>query len=298
MGRCRVQWDDVRILLGLLRAKNLHEASKHLDLDRSTISRRVSGLEKQLGVKLFDRTRDGLRPTVAAERLRPHAERMELEAVDLKNAARGREANASGIVRVATTEGLGALLIRKGLLALKNEHPALVIELAVGNVPCDVLRGEADIALRVGVLRHSSLKVRCLQRNGVALFASPAYLRAHGVPRSRRSLRGHEILLPSGELARLPEVRWLTKQAELRVVFRTNSMLGLIAAAQAGLGLVPLPIAWGQGQSGLELAMALEEIPVRPIWLVMPAGDLRPAVRVVADRITMLWDSTSNPIQA
>jgi DNA-binding transcriptional LysR family regulator len=285
-----VKWDDVRILLGLLRSGSLHDAAFHLELDRSTISRRVAALENMLGTPLFVRARDGLRPTAAAERLRVHAERMELESVQLASAARGPATRVAGVVRVATTEGLAVMLATEGIGALKDEHPDLVIELLGGNRPLDLLRGEADIALRVAAVRHASLRVRCLARNGVGLFASPGYLRTRGAASSVRALRGHDVLLPSAELARLPEVRWLVKQ-RLRVVFQSNSMLALIAAAVGGLGLAPLPLGWGKRQPGLELAMTLDHVPARPLWLVT-AGEPSPPVRVVADRIAAILGAT------
>src|SRR5450432_1436358 len=76
----RVEWDDVRMLLALLRANNLHDAGARLGLDPSTVSRRLAALEHRLDQRLFARTRDGLRPTAAAERMRPYAETMEADA--------------------------------------------------------------------------------------------------------------------------------------------------------------------------------------------------------------------------
>jgi DNA-binding transcriptional LysR family regulator len=281
-----VKWDDVRLLLGLLRSGSLHDAASQLEVDRSTISRRVAALEATFGAQLFERTRDGLRPTAAAERLRGHAERMELEATQLATAARGPAARVAGVVKVATTEGLAAMLATEGISALSTEHPDLVLELLGGNRPLDLLRGEADIALRVAAVRHASLRVRCLSRSGVGLFASPSYLRTRGAASSARALRGHDVLLPSAELARLPEVRWLARQ-KVRVVLRSNSMLALVGAAVGGLGLAPLPLGWGKRQAGLTLAMTIDHIPERPLWLVT-VGEPSPPVRVVADRIAAI----------
>src|ERR1700744_6272891 len=105
-----MEWDDVRMLLALLRARTLHEAGDKLGVDRSTISRRLSALEKSLGAPLFTRTREGLRPTAAVERLRPHAERMEPEARALAHAAVAAD-HVTGVVRVATTEALATYLV-------------------------------------------------------------------------------------------------------------------------------------------------------------------------------------------
>ena len=286
-------WDDVRLLLTLLRAPTTERAAALLDVDRSTISRRLALLEHELGASLFVRTRDGLRPTPAALRLRPAAEAMELAARNLASAATEGDDRVTGTVRVATTEAFAQLLVTEGLLALGDQHPDLAIEILGGNRPLDLARGEADIALRLAAVREASLRVRCVARSGIGLFASPAYLHARGPVHGRAQLQAHDLLLPTGELARLPESRYLASRKGARVVFRSNSMAALIAAAVAGRGLVPLVVSWGQNLAGLEQALVLDEIPRRAIWLVTRAGQAeRGAVRVVSDRIASILAGT------
>jgi DNA-binding transcriptional LysR family regulator len=283
-----MDWDDVRFFLALTAARNLAAASTQLGCDRSTISRRITTLEEKLGARLFTRTRDGLRPTATATRLLPHAERMALEAATLTRAAANKDdGSARGLVRLATTEGLAAFLVGEGLLDVRRAHPSLEIEILSGNRPLDLQRGEADLALRLAPLRQSSLRVRCVARMGVGLFASPAYLRERGNPRSVSKLSGHDILLPSGDLAQLPESRWLRARPLLHVAFRASSMPALIAAAERGLGLVPLPLGWGDANRALERVLDLSMLPERSLWLVTPA-DTQPAVRIVADAVDEL----------
>ena len=284
-----MQWDDVRVLLALLRATNLTEAASRLSVDRSTISRRLAALERSVGAKLFARTRDGLRPTPVALGLLPHAERMELDAMSLVGAAKAGERKAGGVVRVATTEGLGALLVLEGLLAVRQQHPDLVIELSGGNKSLDLGRGEADVALRLAPVREASLRVRRVARMAIGLFASPAYLRARGAARTKSELAGHDVLLPAGELLRLPESKWLVSRSGMRVVFRSNSMPSLVAAAVSGLGMVPLGLPWGDHEPRLERVMLLEHIPRRSLWLVTREdGASHAAVSVVCDRIAAI----------
>jgi DNA-binding transcriptional LysR family regulator len=289
-------WDDVRMLLVLLRAASLGEAGAKLGVDRSTVSRRIAALEEELGAQLFARTRDGIKPTAAALRLREHAERMEVEAAALSQAAAAGHEEATGLVRVATTEALATLLVSEGILDLRRRHPDLVVEIIAGNRPVDLARGEADMALRLTPLREAALRVRCVARVGIGLFASPGYLGARGHPRSVKALRGHDVLLPSGELTRMPEARWLAKQPGVRVAFRSNSMPALVEAAVAGLGLLPLGLGWGEGMPGLERVFALDDIPKRAIWLVTPAeGVTSGAARAVADGIAALFARKLGP---
>ncbi|CAN5683675.1 hypothetical protein BH09MYX1_BH09MYX1_23150 [soil metagenome] len=103
-------------------------------------------------------------------------------------------------------------------------------------------------------------------------------------------MRGHDVLLPSGDLARLPEAEWLGARPDVRVVFRSSSMPAIVAAAKRGLGLAAITDPWGAREPELERAFVIDGIAKRPAWLVgHPEGDARPAVRVVADRIAAIF---------
>ncbi len=285
-----MQWDDVRLLLALLRARRQKTAADELGVDRTTIGRRLDALERTLGVRLFVRGRDGLRPTASAERLRPYAERMEHEATALGQAAKARADKVQGTVRIATTEAFATFLVQEGLLDLRAEHPELVLDLRGGNRPVDLARGEADLALRLVRPEEASLRVRCVARFSIALFASHGYAHVRGLPRGAASLAGHDVLLPSGELERVPEAAWLASRRGVRPVFRSSSMPALVAAAKRDLGLVALTEPWGTREPGLERAFVVDAVPRRPVWLVVhPEAEARAEVGVVADRIAALF---------
>ena len=143
--------------------------------------------------------------SVVGDRLRPHAERIELEIRALTSAAIASSDQVSGRVRIATTQGMAARLVAGGLLDLRAQFPALELEVLGGNRPLDLSRGEAELAVRISVTTDPDLIVRVLGRFPVSLFASPAYLRARGMPRTPARLAGHDVVVPSGELESLPE---------------------------------------------------------------------------------------------
>jgi DNA-binding transcriptional LysR family regulator len=186
---------------------------------------------------------------------------------------------------------MAALLLEEGLLALQDRHPGLALELLTGNRPLDVARGEADLAIRLAPVRGAGLVARCVARSALALVASRAYLRARGPV---DELAGHDVILPSGELARLPEVRWLAEVPGVRIAFRSNSMPALVAATRAGRGIAPLGVVW----EGPDLAVVrrLDDFPARPIWLVAREGDARrPAVEVVGQEIAAMLGRRFSP---
>jgi DNA-binding transcriptional LysR family regulator len=286
-----VDWDDVRVLLALFRAKSLEAAARQLGLDASTVSRRLARLEEKVEARLFTRTRDGMRATLAAERMRLHAEAMEREAAALARAAVIEEQRARGLVRVATTDALARLLVAEGLLDVQREHPSLILELSSENRPVDLARGDADIAIRLAALKQPSLRARLLASMGVGLFAGRAYLDVRGRPRATAALAGHDVLLPTGDLARLPEARWLASRAAVRVRLRANGMGSLVAAAIAGYGIVPLPVGWGDSEPELERLFVLDAVPRRKVWLVTHESTAeRPSVAVVSRQIASIFE--------
>ncbi len=285
-----MEWDDVRVFLAVARAKGLAGGARALGLDRSTASRRIASLEQALRARLFLRTRDGLRLSAAGTALVDRAERMAAEAKAIESTAALAADAVRGRVRLATTDSLAAMLVRGGLLELAGRHPALEIELLAENRVVDLSRGEADLALRVSPVREPSLRVKRVARLPFALFAAEAYLaRRRGRPRDERDLAGHDAVTLGGELASLPEARWLAARPEVRVVLRTTSVTSLLAAAVDGYGLAALPGVWSERDLGLVRLFPIDALTPRPLWLAMhpDAGD-RAAVRAVAAHVAAI----------
>ncbi len=279
-----MQWNDLQTLLAVANGATLAAAGATLGVDRTTISRRIVALEERLNTALFVRTRDGLVMTPAGKRVLASVEQMAEAAKSVERGALADQALA-GVVRVACTEALAPLLIEQGLLDIAERYPSLHVELLAGNRRLDLEKEEADLAVRLDPFRGASLRVRCLARMPLGVFAAPSYLRSHPVARAN-DLSGHSVLLPSAELSRLPEARFLASIKNVRVAFSSNSPLALLAAAKQGLGLVALTLPWGEREPGLERVMILNRLPVRAIWLVTTqSGAKRPAVAAVADHL-------------
>lgn len=285
-----IDWDDVRVFAAVARASNLARGARDAGVDRSTASRRIAALEEALDVRLFLRTREGLRLSPAGDRVLGHAEEMAggAHALALSASDGGGEA-VRGLVRIATTEALAAMLVRRGLLELGAAHPGLEIELLGANRVVDLSRGEADLALRVTKVEQSSLRVRRVARLPFFVVAGEPYVRRRGAPRTERELDGHDVLLHSGELATLPETRWLGSRSGVRVVLRTNSMIALLAGVAAGAGISVIAGVSAEQELGLVQLFGVPSIPPRPLFLAMhPDAAARAAVRVVADHVASI----------
>jgi hypothetical protein len=187
---------------------------------------------------------------------------------------------------------LAPFLIEQGLLSLIERYPRLRLEVHGANRRLDLATGEADLALRLDPLKSAALRARCIIRSAVALYASRTSLGTRTV-RSAAQLKGHRVLLPAGELAGLPEGRWLAGQPGVNCAFASNSLPALIAAAQRGHGIVALTSAWGDRESALVRLFDVLKLPARALWLVSTqAGSKRPAVMVVATALSGIFART------
>jgi DNA-binding transcriptional LysR family regulator len=287
-----MHWDQLQVFLAVARGGGLQGAARALQLDRTTVGRRLQALEAELAAPLFVRARDGWRLTATGDAVRERAARMDAEArAAAQEAASGHEVR--GVVRLAVTEAVAPFLVEQGLLGVCDAHPGLALELLAGNRRVDLAAGEADLAVRTDPLQGAALVARCLVRSPVALYAAPALLRGHRPRRGPRPLEGLPVLLPAGELAQLPEARWLAQQPGVTVALASNHLPSLVAAARAGRGVVALLDAWGAREPLLERVQPVPGVPPRALWLVRTRESLkRAATSAVAQRLVALLSAS------
>jgi DNA-binding transcriptional LysR family regulator len=286
-------WDDLRIVSAILAEGSASAAARRLGLATSTVTRRIAALEQSLGAPLFHRTRDGLRATPAATALAGAAERMATEVARASAAVWPADAVA-GTVRIATTEGIATMLAEQGVARLARAHPGLRIELLAGNAELDLATGEADLALRTLRPRAPDLRARKAAALHLWVVAAESFL-AGRAPAGEADLAGLDVVLPAGELAALPEARWLAGLPGVRVCLATNSMPALYAAVRDGAGIGVVPEAWARRAGGLRLLFPAP-VPPRELWLVTSElAAERAATRLVADRIVAWLAESASP---
>lgn len=279
-------WDLYRSFLAVLREGSLSGAARALALTQPTIGRHVEALEQALGLPLFTRSGQGLAPTEAAHGLRPHAEALEAAAAALLRAASGWKEEAAGTVRLTASEVIGAEVLPPILARLHEEHPGLTLELVLSNQAADLLRRDADIAIRMLRPAQAALVARRVGTIEIGLHAHADYLRRHGTPQDWAALGRHRVIgfdraspFIRGVLARFPQLR------PERFALRTDSDLAQLAAIRAGCGI-------GFCQAGLArrdpaLFRVLPAVSfVLETWVVMHE-DLRasPACRLAFDAL-------------
>ncbi|KAF1016848.1 MAG: HTH-type transcriptional regulator CysL [Stenotrophomonas maltophilia] len=187
-------WDLYRSFLAVLEAGSLSAAARQLGLSQPTVGRHVSALEQALGLALFTRSQGGLLPTDAAQELRPHAEAMRSHAAALRRAAESQGDGARGTVRIAASEVIGMEVLPAMIAQLQTLHPGLRIELVLGSQLHNLLRREADIAVRMTTPAQDQLVAKRVGRISAGLFAHRDYLARHPAPQCVAALAGHRLI--------------------------------------------------------------------------------------------------------
>jgi len=280
-----IRWDDVQIFLAVHRRGTLAAAAARLGLDTSTVSRRLAALERDLGVRLFDRTRTGLAPARAAARVLAAAEAMEAAHGRLARDASETEALAEGVVRVSAAPGVASVFVAPALVRLRKRHPRLTIELDATPQPRDLTRHEADLALR-SVRSQGADLVTTRVRTARWLAAASAKLTAR--LGELDAWDDAPWITWDRDFASFAPARWVTTHVRpASLALRTSDVASQLAAAVSGLGVVLAPETY-IARAGLTairfapgLAASTEDWPSDDLWLVGHRA-LRDVPRVAA----------------
>lgn len=234
-----LQWDDVRMFVALMQAGSLTRAAKLVAVDVSTLSRRLSALESALGATLFVRSREGLRPTAAAEELLPDAEMMAETASRLSRVSEGLEVAPEGVVRLTAPPTVAETVVVPLLPPLLGRYPKLKLEVVAALNVLDLTRREADLAIRTVRPTSGELVVTKLLEAPYGLFGTTELVR-----RTQRSagFDGVPVVTWTTEGASIPAAKWVNENASAaNVVLRTNSMAAQLEAVRLGIGVGLLP---------------------------------------------------------
>jgi DNA-binding transcriptional LysR family regulator len=284
-----LDWNDLRYFLALSRAGTLAGAARELGVEHSTVGRRLAALESDLGVRLFTRGPSGLTPTAAGEEILDSALRIAALVDGIERRVSGADARVEGTVRLTIPEAHNVYVVQE-LGALRERHPALLLDIVSDNREVDLRRGEADLALRLRDSSDPELVVRKIGCAGWSLYASPAYLQRKGRLPSLDDLSGHDVIGFDGSLANVEGAVWLRERARhANVVLRGNSLTAVHRAASVGLGLAPLPCFDADDDAALE-RLTPELIGSREILLVVHPDLARVArVRATMDFLIELF---------
>jgi DNA-binding transcriptional LysR family regulator len=187
-------WDDLKVLLALSRGASVAAAARAMGVDQSTVSRRLAALEEAVGCPLLVRGGREFSWTAEGRTMVGAAEAAEAALQAATRHLRTSRLDAAGVVRVSTTPGIAAFLLRV-LPDFQRKHRGLELDLSGSMEHMDLAKGEADIALRGGEPTEPDMVARRLIRGAWFLYASEACLREAGRPQSLDDLRHHRLVL-------------------------------------------------------------------------------------------------------
>jgi DNA-binding transcriptional LysR family regulator len=272
-------WDDFHTFLAIARHGSLSAAARALGVQQSTMGRRLAALEQRSGAALLQRTSSGFVLTEAGEAILANAERIEAEVTAAERRISGRDIRLEGTVRLTAVETLAVEVVMPMLAAFHARYPGITVELIADPRPLSLVKREADVALRYGRLEHAEVVARLVTRIGAALYASPAYLQARGMPEPGG--RGHCVIVTERDLLAISDMQWMQRLLpEAATVLATNSRFAHRAACVAGMGLATLSRYLGDPAAGL-VRLPLGAPPPRELWLAVH-NDIRHMPRVRA----------------
>lgn len=278
-------WTLVRSFLAVLDAGSVTAAARRSAMQQPTLSRHVAELEAQLGAPLFERTGRGVSPTGAALAIAGAARQMQEAAAALGGGLARTRAAGRGVVRVTTSEVAATWLLPAVLARLQRAHPQIEIELVSSNELTNLLRREADIAVRMVRPAQQSLIARKLGEIGIVAAAHQTYL-AKAPPLNRlEDLRAHRLVGFDRDdtiLRGFARAGLALTRADFALRTDDQVAYGRLVAEGAGIGFVArYNLRYWPGV--VEVLPALP-VPALPCWLAVHR-EIRsnPLVRTVYD---------------
>lgn len=232
-----IGWSLWRTFLAVLDTGSLSAAARRLSATQPTVGRHINQLEQALDIVLFTRSQEGLFPTGAAVALKAHAQSMASSAEAMKRLAEGIS-GVEGAIRVTASEIVGVEVLPSVLAEMRRVHASVSVELAVSNTQDDLLRRDADIAIRMVRPTQKRLLAKKLGEIELGLFAHKAYLEVHPQPDRVEDLLAHELIGIDRDVDRWRDFPIGGRGLEPSdLSFRSDNDLAQLAALRAGLGI-------------------------------------------------------------
>ncbi len=232
--------ESISVFAEAARAGSLAAAARKLGLGPMAASRRLSGLEEELGVRLVHRTTRALALTAEGEAFLPHAEAMVEEALNARAALRPSIAGAAGLLRITASEPFGRKVVLAMLAGFLADNPEVRVDLQLTDSVVDIVAAGVDVAIRIAPLRDNTLIARRLADSPRRLHAAPCYLEAAGMPRRLADLDAHQCLTLTGTSNWAFRVGDRVRRPKVSGRCSSNSMEAVHEACLRGLGLALL----------------------------------------------------------
>lgn len=280
-------WNALQSFLAVVRSGRLTTAAQQLGIDHSTLSRRISGLEKSLQVRLFDRRPSGYTLTPQGETLLESAQSIESTALGILDHVAGASLKIAGTVRVGTPDGFGTSFLASRLCKLARQHPGLNIQLVTLPRVFSISKREADIAISLAPPSEGRMHTRKLTDYELGLYGSTTYLAQHPPILSLADLKQHRFIGYIEDMIYVPELNYLPLvSGDIHPFFASSNLLAQYQTTIQGHGLCVLPYFMANTTPGLERVLP-DDVALQRSFYMIIHSDIRniAPIRITGDFI-------------
>jgi DNA-binding transcriptional LysR family regulator len=279
-----MDWDNLQVFLTIARTGRVSAAARRLEVEHTTVSRRLEVLEKELGVPLFYRTTTGYLLTPQGKNVVASAETMERAAIAVAGRAREGSGAVAGRVRLALAPEFASHWLAPELPTFRAKHPHIELQILVGTRERDLTRGEAELSIQSPRPRQQGLVAVRIAHTTAALYASKALIGGGRLwVDSVEALRDFSLLVYTSPYQMLQQAKWFQPILACATIgLETNSTHALLAAARAGTGIAVLPRFVAREDD--QLIAVSDNVADHDVWLIThPEFRRDPKVRATAD---------------
>ncbi|WP_416407180.1 LysR substrate-binding domain-containing protein [Agrobacterium rosae] len=244
--------NDMALFVEVARAKSFRKAAEAAGIPNSTLSRRISELEKAIGLRLLHRTTRKIELTEAGQLYYARCKRVVDEARLAHEQLTEMLEQPTGVLRVSLPVDLGTLYLTPIIADFARQYPGIAFEFDLTPRRVDLVTEPYDVAIRIGKLEDSGLIARLIGRHSRYLYASPEYIGASGAPTTPAELAGHECICMPRSLKWTLQRDTEKVDVEISGRFTLNSvgMMSALAVSHQGIALLPEKIAADDLASG------------------------------------------------
>jgi DNA-binding transcriptional LysR family regulator len=271
-----LDWDKLRIFHTAAESGSFTHAAEKLGMSQSAVSRQISALEDDLGLKLFIRHARGLVLTEVGEQLFRTAHRMHWELQQVETQMSESQDVPTGPLIVTTTVGIGSTWLSSRLDEFLKLYPLIQLEIRLNDAELDLAMREADVAIRLHRPNQSEMIQRKLFTVHNHFYASRGYVAEFGEPKAVEELDAHRVIsfgepVPSY----LGDINYLERlgrpdSSPRRAAMKVNAIYGMMQAARAGIGIAMLPDYVTENEDSLIRVLAGIELPAYEAYFVYP----------------------------
>ncbi|MEI8325821.1 MAG: LysR family transcriptional regulator [Betaproteobacteria bacterium] len=275
-------WRLIRCFLAALEHGSLLGAARALKSSQPTMGRHLAELESQLGVVLFERTGRGLKPTAMAAQLADSARAMESCALQLTRRLSLSQSSVSGSVRISASQSVACLLLPAVLAQMREHLPEIQVEVVASNAVSNLLRREADIALRMLRPEQATLIARKIGEVAMGIYGHRSYLTRRGTPQRAEDLLAHELVGDDTVDTITRAARALGHELpKTAFSLRCDDLMVQWHAVRAGYGLGFLGQYQARFEPDLQRVLPALKIAPLPLWLAVHR-EIRTSARIRA----------------